>query len=247
MTMQQGAQVLAGQRPWAVTPGSVGDAIAVDLLRNLDPARLILYGGRRADREDWVRHCRQQSEDVLVATSSTGGARQVAGTLELRVVAGAGGVVGLIDRLYVDARHRRRGIASRLLRAAIAFARGRGLALLRENIPYVLVRDAERGCWQPHIPASEGWGGLRSLGATVNACAREGQPCAIAGARLVRGAPRERIDATLVLPVARAALAEMPRARAASSGAVLRSLLLGDLADAAGVALPPAGEQVWAA
>jgi GNAT superfamily N-acetyltransferase len=220
--------------------GGAGDAIAIDLLRHLDPERLILYGERYPVRDDWERHRRQRSEYVLVATDRCGAARRVVGTLEFRIVAGVTGESGLIDRLFVDARYRRRGIASQLLRAAIAFARQRGLAELRENIPNLLVRDLERGAWSPHLPSGEGWGGLRSLGATANACAREGQPCAITWTnRGVLGKrdtqQRERIDATLTLPLTPIALANTPRARVAASGAALRARLLGDLADAASV------------
>jgi GNAT superfamily N-acetyltransferase len=236
--------------PRIATRGA-SDMLAIDLLRNLDPERLILYGERRPNRDEWERHCCQRSDCVLVATISTGADRRVAGSLEFRIVASAQGDRGMIDRLYVDPRHRRRGIASCLLRAIIAFARERGLASLRGNIPNVLVRDPVGGSWRPHIPAGDGWGGLRSLGATINACVREHQPCAISGAHRGHNALREpggrrceRIDATLTLPIARVALAETPRARVAGSGAELRDRLLRDLAAFAGVPLTPPNQVV---
>lgn len=239
----EGTQVVMG-RPRASTPPSAGDGFAVDLLRNLDPARLILYEGRRPDRDEWDRHCGQRSDFVIVATQIAGETRRVAGTLEFRIAAGEHGDQGRIDRLYVESRYRRRGIASRLLRATIAFARERGLATLRENIPAVLVREPGSDLWRPHVPGGESWGGLRSLGATVNACSGADQPCAVAPPLRGRGAVRklgerrrERLDATLTLPIAPAALAGTPRARRAPDSAALLDCLLHDLAALAGVSL----------
>lgn len=238
-----------GQLPYTSAPvraramAAAGDVdpVAVDLLRHLDPDHLLLYGGRRPDRTEWRRHCLQRSEYVLAATRGPAAARQVVGTLELRIQSAADGEWGMIDRLYVDPLHRRLGIASRLLRAAITFARGHGLVSLRESIPNVLVRDPADNRWHAHIPAGDGWGGLRSLGATVNACVREGQPCAIERAsrldetcRIAERPEGARIGAILILPFAR------PRPPAAPSRAVLLDRLLAELARAAGVALDAA-------
>src|SRR5829696_5778009 len=67
------------------------DAIAIDLPRNLNPERLILYGGRRPGRDEWERHRRQCLDYVLVATIDTGADRRVAGSLEFRIAASARG------------------------------------------------------------------------------------------------------------------------------------------------------------
>ncbi len=227
-----------------VAPPNTRNEIAVDLLRRLDPTRLLLYGGRRPEADDWARHCHQGSDYVLVATRAVGAQRQMVGTLEYRVLAGADGEWAMIDRLYVDPRYRRLGIASRLIGGAIGLARERGIAALREHIPNVLVRDPDTGRWYPHLPTGEGWGGLRSLGATVAACIRAGQPCAIARAsrsgrvqRTASLATDELIGAILCLPIAGAADASLPMRHGVSSRTALLNGLIDDLAVIAGVRL----------
>jgi GNAT superfamily N-acetyltransferase len=217
--------------PAPAFPTNNAGTVAIGLLRHLNPDHLILYEGRRPDRTEWQRHCHQRSEYILAATHGPASARQVMGTLEFRVLAGMTGEWGMIDRLYVAPSYRRRGIASRLLRAAIAFARERGLAVLRESIPNVLVRDPASGLWHPHIPTGEGWGGLRSLGATVTACVREGQPCAIENAsRATRTPDTGRIGAILILPIAPAMQGGIPRRCTPPTNAALLDRLLADLA-----------------
>jgi GNAT superfamily N-acetyltransferase len=237
MTIEGAAWRALPPAPRAVAPNIGDGAIAIDLLRHLDRERLILYGGRRPERDQWERHCRQQSEFVLVATHGPGATRRVVGSLECRVLTDAAGPWGMIDRLFVEPDYRRRGIASRLLGGIIAFGRERGLVSLRENIPNVLVRDPASGVWEPHIPAGEEWGGLRSLGATVNACVRERQGCAVAGAHRGVGERRcGRIGMGLTMPIARSAFAASANERFAPSSTAMLDRLVRDLAELAGVA-----------
>lgn len=210
------------------------DEVRIDLIRDLAPQHLILFGDRQIDHEEWARHCRQQTEHILAATRGPATARRVVGTLELRLLPEGNGVGGRLDRLYVDPAYRRQGIASRLLRAAIHFGRARGLVALREHIPNVLVREPASRLWFPYLPAGEGWGGLRSLGATANACADEGLPCAIERASRPNST---RIGAIVALPLARATKWDDHDGAQRMSRAESLDRLIGDLARAAGVPL----------
>jgi hypothetical protein len=95
------------------------------------------------------------------------------------------------------------------MRAAIVFARVNGFASLRETIPNILTFDRDAGGWRPFVPNGDGFGGLRSLGSTLNACAAEGQPCRVLAATRGRapvpdptGQRAARIGALLEFPLA---------------------------------------------
>lgn len=190
-----------------VPPGGLDIA----LLRQLDPDSLLVQGRPCIDRATWMRHVGQRRDLVLVASRPRGTAREVVGTLELHEerTGGHGPRRGMIDRLFVLDGQRRRGVGTRLMRAAIAFARASGFAVLRESIPNLLAYDAAVAGWRAYIPTGEEFGGLRSLGATLNACAAEGQPCRVVSATH-RRAPRGQrepgrgghIGAVLDLPLA---------------------------------------------
>ena len=150
----------------------------------------------------------------------------------------------MIDRLYVDGQHRRHGIASDLLAAVIRLAREQRLTLLKEHIPNVLRWDRATGMWHPHTPSREGWGGLRSLGATIKACAREHQPCTVlkASRAAISRHPSDTtsegmIGAILALPIASAPLPRELNTRDASMEAQLLERAVADLARTAGVRL----------
>ena len=224
----------AGQiaRPLQTTEPHADERVQFSLLRHLDPGRLILYNGGQLDRDEWERHRRQQTDHALIATRQHGRRHHVVGTLEFRLHRSLAGYWGMIDRLYVDRRHRRQGIASGLVAAAIRFARAQGLLALREHIPNILRYEPATADWHPHTPALEGWGGLRSLGATASACCAEGQRCAILRPSDPAGtAARQTIGAILELPTTPI---PMPGPR---SAAHLLDRLVTDLARAAGVPL----------
>lgn len=224
----------AGQidRTFRTTGLHAAGGVQFALLRHLDPDRLILYNGGQPDRGDWERHRRQQTDHALLATRQRGRHHHVVGTLEFRLHRSLAGRWGMIDRLYVDRRHRRQGIASGLVAAAIRFARAQQLLALREHIPNILRYDPATSNWHAHTPAQEGWGGLRSLGATASACCAERQRCAIVRRSDSVGATdRQTIGAILELPIA-ATPTPGPR-----SAAHLLDRLVADLARAAEVPL----------
>ena len=223
------ARPLQTTEPHAAT---ANEPVQFALLRHLDPDRLVLYDGGQPDRDDWERHRRQQTDHALIATRQHGRHHHVVGTLEFRLHQSLAGRWGMIDRLYVDRRHRRQGIASGLVAAAIRFARAQRLLALREHIPNILRYEPATADWHPHTPALEGWGGLRSLGATASACCAEGQRCAILRqSDSASATDHQAIGAILELPIA-ATPAPGPR-----SATHLLDRLITDLARAAGVPL----------
>ena len=184
--------------------------VTIDLLRHLRQAVPVLPGADDLDHAAWHRHSQQGRDVVLVATCQAGASRQVLGTLELCIEddAGAAGPVrrGTIDRLFVHPRYRRLGIGTRLMRAAIGFARDDGLAALREFIPNLFAVEGGAGGGHRvlHEPGAGELGGMRSLGTTAKACVLEDQACLVVGVTRDRdqGAAdrHERIGAILELP-----------------------------------------------
>jgi GNAT superfamily N-acetyltransferase len=224
--------------------------VEIALLRQRDPDQLFAAGRRCIARDAWVQHCGQGREMVLVASRPIGIAHQVVGTIELHEepVGNDSDRRGMLDRLFVLPEQRRQGIGTHLVRAAIAFARENRLAALRETIPSILAYDQGAAAWSPHIPAGEALGGLRSLGATLNACAAERQPCRVVAATRQRmahggraGTGPGRIGAVLDIPLGPAS----PRAEQDPQPAVPIALatLLTSLAHRAGVTLACGGTE----
>ncbi len=230
---------------WQRTPAG---PVTIALLRQLRPDRLVLPGGERLGHRDWRRHGAQGRDFILVATRATGGDREVLGKLELSLRDGDGGgpYLGMIDRLFVQPGQRRRGVGTQLVRSAVAFARGNGIATLRECIPNLLTRDddTEDAHWARYTPVGHELGGVRSLGATAKACALERQACLVVGATRESsphggrdGGRSARIGGVLELPIAPPPGRGVPELAA---DAVL-ARLLAELAELAGVPAPAVG------
>ncbi len=184
--------------------------VTIDLLRHLRPVVPVLPEADDLDRAAWRRHPPQGRDLVLVATCPAGASGQVVGKLELRIEDddGADGPVrrGTIDRLFVHPRYRRLGIGTRLMRAAIGFARDDGLAALREFIPNLFAVEGGAGGRHRvlHEPGAGELGGMRSLGTTAKACVLEDQTCLVVGVTSDRDLGvddrHERIGAIVELP-----------------------------------------------
>lgn len=222
-----------------------GETWDIALLRQRDPDQLLVAGRCCVARDTWEQHCRQRRDIVLVASRRTGATHQVLGMLEMHaeLAAEAPPREGMIDRLFVLPEHRRRGIGTRLMCAAITFARANMLAALREHIPNILIFDPGTAAWCPHIPTGDGFGGLRSLGATLNACAMVHQYCRVARTtrqRVTRYgrtvAPIGTLGAILELPIARTVPGTAPGYPLTATSAAL-ALLVENVARHAGVVL----------